>query len=61
MQTVVVRWQLITDHVHHGDELAPQLCEKVLDRGRRKALVGLVYHRIGDMFIGREKKRHILG
>ena len=56
MQTVVVRRGLIADRAHHGDEVAPQLREKALDRGCGKAVVGLIYHRIGDMFVGLEKR-----
>jgi hypothetical protein len=47
---------LIADRAYHGDQLAPQLGEKPLDRGCRQTLVGIIDHRIGDVVIGRKER-----
>src|SRR6478672_12500862 len=41
-QTPIVGRRLITDHAHQRNELAPQVCEKVLDTCRGQTLIGSI-------------------
>ena len=54
-QAAIVRRRLLGDRAHHRHQLAPQLREQRLHRGRRHALVGVVDQRIGDVVVGREE------